>query len=59
MPLASPVSIPWLELSLQGPYDGKSKKLHKVPLSLADDSIIGFIQFYYELNFIQVDSCTT
>jgi hypothetical protein len=43
---ASSVSVPWLKLSLQGPYDGKSEKLQKAPLALADDSLTGFIQFY-------------
>ena len=46
MPTTSPVSVPWLELSLHSPYNGKSEKLQKAPLTLADDSLTGFIQFY-------------
>ena len=46
IPVSSQVCVPWLELSLQGPYDGKSEKLQKAPLTLADDSLTGFIQFY-------------
>jgi hypothetical protein len=38
--------VSWLEGSLHGPYDGKSDKLQKSPLTLADDSLTGFIQFY-------------
>ena len=39
LPESPQSSIPWLELSLQGPYDGKSDKLQKAPLSLADDTL--------------------
>jgi hypothetical protein len=46
MSQVSLITVPWLELSLQGPYDGKSEKFQKAPLSLADDSLTGFIQFY-------------
>jgi hypothetical protein len=46
MPVCSQVCVPWLELSLQGSYNGKSEKLQKAPLSLADDTLTGFIQFY-------------
>ena len=40
------IGVSWLEVSLHGPYNGKSDKLQKSPLTLADDSLTGFIQFY-------------